>query len=99
MQTVDFQNQFAGPCWRHLVKRLQLFGSVSRGQGTPESDLDLLVQFHEMSAADYSSHYFALLHEIEDKLDRRIDLLTPAGLKRRSLEESIRRDAVLLYEG
>lgn len=32
---------------RHGIRRLALFGSVLRGEDTPDSDIDLLVEFAE----------------------------------------------------
>jgi hypothetical protein len=38
-------NVLAGFCRRRGIVRLALFGSVSRGQERPDSDIDLLVEF------------------------------------------------------
>jgi predicted nucleotidyltransferase len=35
----------AEACVRHGIKWLALFGSVARGEATPESDADLLLEF------------------------------------------------------
>ncbi|MGO9021092.1 MAG: nucleotidyltransferase family protein [Syntrophobacteraceae bacterium] len=32
-------------CLRHHIRRLSLFGSMLRGEGRPDSDVDLLVEF------------------------------------------------------
>ena len=32
-------------CRRHRIRRLSLFGSVLKGQASPDSDIDLLVEF------------------------------------------------------
>jgi uncharacterized protein len=31
----------------HHIRRLSVFGSTARGENTPDSDIDLLVQFEE----------------------------------------------------
>ncbi|MGH3985235.1 MAG: nucleotidyltransferase family protein [Pseudonocardiaceae bacterium] len=40
----DFLHDFT---MRHGIRRLALFGSVLRGEDTPDSDIDLLVEFVE----------------------------------------------------
>ena len=60
--------------------------------------MDLLVQFEEMSPADYAAHYFDLLHELQDAVGGEVDLLTPASVTRPSLERHIREEGVLIYE-
>ena len=59
------------------VKRLLLVGSVARGQATPESDVDLLIDLSDdRGAADY----LALAEELEALLGRRVDLVIDRSL-------------------
>jgi predicted nucleotidyltransferase len=37
--------ELAGFCQRHRIRRLALFGSVLKGTARPDSDIDLLVEF------------------------------------------------------
>jgi predicted nucleotidyltransferase len=59
------------------VRRIGLFGSFSRGDAGEASDVDLVVEFDRpiglrfMNLADY----------LEGLLGRRVDLLTPEGLR------------------
>lgn len=94
----EIQSKLLGPCQQYGVTRLHLFGSAARQTATRTSDIDLLVQFREMSPCDYSHHYFAFLHEVEDALGRSVDLLTPGAIRRPSLHRNLSRDAILLYE-
>lgn len=60
------------------VKALFLFGSVARDEATPESDIDLLVEF------DHPVGLFARLKlqaYLEELLGRSIDLGTPNSLR------------------
>lgn len=98
MRLSDIREKMTLPCEQHGVTRLQLFGSVARRSDTSTSDVDLLVQFRDMSPRDYSRHYFAILHAAEDALGRQVDLLTPDSIRRPSPRRNIDRDAVLLYE-
>jgi predicted nucleotidyltransferase len=80
------------------VKSLRVFGSVARGDAKKGSDLDLLVQFEDLSATDYARHYFGLLHDIQDAVGCEVDLLTPASVKRNSLKENIQEEGIMVYE-
>ena len=60
------------------VKRLGLFGSFVRGEQTPESDIDLLVQFEpDKKNFDNFIHLNGLL---EDLLRRRVEIITTEAL-------------------
>ena len=54
-----------------------VFGSVARGEDTPESDVDFLVEFEEgRTLLDLSG----LRLDLIDLLDRDVDVATPASL-------------------
>lgn len=74
------------------VKRIGLFGSYSKGTPTEASDVDILVEFDRPIGFRFTefSEYLEML------LGRKVDVLTPAGVRgirvRRvaeSIEESI----------
>jgi uncharacterized protein len=98
MQIPEISPLLAKHCKRFHVKTLDVFGSYSRGHETPESDLDLLVEFEELPPSQYAQNYFGLLHSIEDELPLQIDLLTRNSVKRRSLREAIEREKIRVYE-
>jgi predicted nucleotidyltransferase len=60
------------------VKSLALFGSVARGDATPESDIDILVEFSDSPGFD---GYMALKFFLEDLLGRKVDLVMASALK------------------
>lgn len=98
MSLAELKQVLAGPCSRHPVKNLKVFGSVARGEDSAGSDLDLLVQFEEMPPAEYANHYFGLLHELQDVVGAEIDLLTPGFVTRPSLLRNIREQGITVYE-
>ena len=60
------------------VKKVGIFGSFVRGEQTPESDIDLLVQFdHDKKNFDNFIHLSELL---EDLLQRRVEIITTEAL-------------------
>ncbi len=72
------------------VKRASFFGSIVRGEMTEESDVDLLVEFEGRRSLLDLAH---LKNELEDAVDRRVDLLTYKSLhpllKERILAEQV----------
>ena len=72
------------------VKRLAIFGSVARGEATPDSDVDVLVEFEGPATFD---QYMRLKMFLEDLLERPVDLVTRKGL-RPQLVPYVEQDAV-----
>ena len=72
------------------VKRSSSFGSIVRGEMTDESDVDLLVEFEGRRSLLDLAH---LKNELEDAVERRVDLLTYKSLhpllKERILSEQV----------
>lgn len=60
------------------VRRLGLIGSLARGAHTPESDVDVLVEFQP--GQKNFDRFMALAALLEDALQRPVDLLTPESL-------------------
>jgi hypothetical protein len=60
------------------VERLALFGSVLRGEARPDSDVDLLVQFSP--GAKTYERFLALSELLEERLGRRVELVTTEAL-------------------
>lgn len=64
---------------RFHLKRIGVFGSHARGEETPESDLDILVEFEP----DFETfdNYTDLKFYLEDRFSRKVDLVTVDALK------------------
>jgi predicted nucleotidyltransferase len=98
MSLTELKEVLSGLCRRHPVRSLRVFGSVARAEAKPGSDLDLFVEFEDMPPGKYASHYFELLHELQDALGTKVDLLTPGSVTRPSLIRNIPEESVLVYE-
>ena len=88
----------AAVCRKYGVKKMQLFGSASRGELRPDSDVDLLVDFKTTS----KTSTFDLVH-MQDELsplfaNRTIQIAGPGILKNPYRRETILPDLKLLYE-
>lgn len=71
---------------------VRVFGSVARGEATPESDIDLLVTFRKgVSLLDV----VALWQDMQDMLTRSVDVVDDRAIKPR-LRPYIMRDVVEL---
>lgn len=60
------------------VVRLALFGSVLRGEASPDSDIDLLVEF--APGAKNFDRFMALADLLEAQLGRPVELVTTEAL-------------------
>jgi uncharacterized protein len=77
---------------RHGGRNIRIFGSRSRGEASPSSDLDLLVDMREGSSL---LDLIGLKYDIEEALHLEIDVVTEAGLSRH-LKDQVLREAVSL---
>lgn len=75
---------------RFGVKELALFGSSSRDTATPESDIDILVDFDGPAT---SQRYYGVQFFLEDLLGKSVDLVTTKAL-RPELRPFIEKDAL-----
>lgn len=82
-------------CARHHIRSLKLFGSALRDDFTPESDIDLLVEFMPETRMGFFG-----FHEVEaaltELLGRRVDLNTADSLSQYFREEVLA-EAKTLY--
>jgi len=87
----EIKSRLAPFCRIHGVARMEVFGSLARGESHPGSDIDLLVTFQP--GVHLGWDFFDLHKEIEGILGCEVDLLT-----RRSVEHdenTIRRRSIL----
>jgi uncharacterized protein len=97
--TLEEIKKVAGPACREFkVKRLDLFGSLARGEGTAQSDVDLLVEFEEPDVYP-SKRFFGLLHHLEDALGCEVDLLTVYSLRNPYFCRRVLKERVNIYGG
>ena len=65
---------------RYGASEIRIFGSVARGQATPDSDLDLIVRFEPgRSLLDHAG----LIGELEDMLGMKVDVIDADGMRPR----------------
>lgn len=82
--------QIAEICRRHGVSELLLFGSALGPDFRPDSDFDFLVEFFpekQIGLFEYSGMQI----ELEELLQRKVDLVSKSGLKPRIRESVLSR--------
>jgi len=89
------QEEIVKFCRRNKIRRLALFGSVLRDDFTPESDVDVLVEFEP--GVRVGLRFFALEQELSELLGRKVDLNTPGFLSKHFREE-VQLQAEVLYD-
>jgi len=77
---------------RYRVKKIELFGSVTRSEQSKTSDIDILVDFEEHAdLLDLSG--LALF--LEEKLKRKVDVV-PRRALRQEIKKSVLKEAISL---
>jgi hypothetical protein len=73
-------------CRRHGIRRLAFFGSVTRDDFTPESDVDVLVEYLPERLPGLLGMAGQEI-ELSELLGRKVDLRTPEDLSRHFRDE------------
>ena len=78
------------------VLKAWLFGSYARGEETPVSDVDLLVEYDDNIGVSLLKHA-GMICDLEKILNRPVDLAEDGTLRPR-IAESVNREKKLIYE-
>jgi predicted nucleotidyltransferase len=90
------QDRLDALCRKWRVRELALFGSVARGEATPDSDVDVLVTFE--AEADWSLlDLIRLQDELASLFGREVDLVEEAALRNPFRRRAILRDKRVLH--
>src|SRR5882757_6226095 len=88
--------RIASICRKYKVRELGVFGSAARGEAGPDSDIDILLEF----LPDSGMSLFRLQdlnQELEEALERKVDLASKEGLKP-PVRPYVMRDLIVVYE-
>ncbi len=79
------------------VKRAALFGSFARAEQSQNSDADILVEF---LPGTKGLEFFGLKVDLEEALQRSVDLLTYSALSSADADfrDAVENEAVIIYE-
>lgn len=89
------QKSLADFCRRHHIQKLSLFGSVLSNDFSPDSDIDVLVEFDPNHIPGLA--FIRMQDELSVLFDgRKVDLVTPKFLNRR-IRKKVQAEAVIQY--
>lgn len=82
-------------CRKYGIARLSLFGSVLRDDFSPESDIDVLVEF--APNVRVGLRFFEIERELTRLLGRKVDLNTP-GFLSKTFRDEVLAEAEVQYD-
>jgi len=83
---------------QHHVQTISLFGSAAKNNLREDSDIDLLVEFSsDVNVLDYADNYFSLLDQLQNILNRKVDLMSKKSLRNPVLIKEIYQSKVDFY--
>ena len=77
---------------KHKADKVYVFGSCARGEETPDSDIDFIVEFHGASAFDH----MRLELEWSEYLKKPVDVVSMGTLGHDYFADQVRKEMVLL---
>ena len=80
---------------KYQLSQVYLFGSFARGDYDEESDIDIRIEKGNLKGMFALCGFYT---ELEESLERKVDVLTTGSLSADFLE-SIKKDEVILYAG
>lgn len=86
-------------CKKHKVRQLFVFGSILTDRFNENSDVDMVVDFDQVTLEDYVDNYFNLKYSLQDLLGRKVDLLEDKAIRNPILRRNIDNSKQLVYGG
>jgi len=74
VQISEIKEKISPVLSKYGVKRASVFGSVSRGEDSPDSDVDLLIELGDEPMGLFK--YSRLIEELETSLGKKVDVVT-----------------------
>ncbi len=93
MKIDDITDKILPVLKQNKVKRVGIFGSATKGGVTSNSDIDILVELGKKISLLEFVH---IKHELEDLLERKVDLVEYKALKPR-LKDQILKEEIRVY--
>jgi hypothetical protein len=87
------RNQIQNIADQYGVKNIRIFGSVARGEASPASDIDLLV---DLDSQWTLLDHVGFMQELAELLGRKVEVVVEAGL-RDTIRKRVLREAIPLF--
>ena len=91
----DIKNTIEPILKKYPIVYAGIFGSVSRGTSTLESDIDILIQYEKNKRFSLLT-LIQLENELADALETKVDLVTEGGLNK-YIKEGVLNDLKVIY--
>ena len=85
-------------CKAYSVQSMYAFGAVCTDTFNDKSDIDFLITFEKLPAAQNADNYVDLHHKLQEMFGRRIDLLTDLTISNPYTIERIEQTKQLIFE-
>jgi predicted nucleotidyltransferase len=86
------KNKIRDFCRKNHIAKLSVFGSALGDRFSPQSDIDILVEFEPGHVPGFA--FFKIEDELSELLGRKVELNTPGFLSRYFRDEVLRRAEV-----
>ena len=96
MSLAEIQKELLPLFREYGVKKAAVFGSVSRGDDRPDSDVDILVSLGDKPMGMLA--FVGMSLRAEEQLGRKVDIVTENGLNK-FIRPYILKDLKTIYEG
>jgi uncharacterized protein len=80
---------------KYNIKKAALYGSTARGEMRRGSDIDLII---ELGDTQSGLVFVEIKRKLQNRLKRKVDLISYNALTYSDLKDSILRDAKVIYE-
>ena len=86
-------------CKKYKVAKLWVFGSILTPRFNDDSDVDFLVDFDDkrIELLDYADNFFNFIHEIEDVVGRKVDMVVDKSIRNRYFRAEVDETRKLLW--
>jgi len=91
----SYRHHINNLCRLLRVKELELFGSATRDDFSPASDIDVLVTFE--GREQLFSRYFDLKEGLEQIFGRRVDVVMPEAISNPIFRQHIEKERTVVY--
>lgn len=98
------RNSLSDVCRRHYVKKLSVFGSITRNDFQETSDIDFLYEidtdrFQDWATGDYdyTDNIISLEKELKSLFNRPIDMIPDIYIQNKYLKKSIEQSKQIVY--
>jgi predicted nucleotidyltransferase len=82
----------------HNIEKAWLFGSYARGNMTNRSDIDLVIDFGNISVEEYMELTYIMTEELKILLGKDVDIINSRKITNQELSIEIEKEGILIYD-